>query len=116
MEITIYVRVDDACDAVYWEFWLCGGMYRWCCTCDNDVITFGTIVAFMIYIRLFTQPLTQLAQAATNLQSTAAASERVFEFLAEEELEDESEKTVKLEMSKVMWNLKMSDLATMKNN
>ena len=51
-----------------------------------DMITIGIIVAFMVYIRLFTQPLSQLAQAATNLQSTAAASERVFEFLAEEEL------------------------------
>ena len=63
----------------------------------NDMITIGTIVAFMVYIRLFTQPLSQLAQAATNLQSTAAASERVFEFLAEEELEDESEKSRKLQ-------------------
>jgi len=63
----------------------------------NDVITIGTIVAFMVYIRLFTQPLSQLAQAATNLQSTAAASERVFEFLAEEEVEDESEKTMKIQ-------------------
>ena len=62
-----------------------------------DMITIGIIVAFMVYIRLFTQPLSQLAQAATNLQSTAAASERVFEFLAEEELEDESEKSVKLQ-------------------
>jgi ATP-binding cassette, subfamily B, multidrug efflux pump len=62
----------------------------------NDVISFGVIVAFMIYIRLFTQPLTQLAQAATNLQSTAAASERVFEFLAEEEFANESEKTKEL--------------------
>ncbi|MEH7275603.1 ABC transporter ATP-binding protein [Neobacillus vireti] len=63
----------------------------------NDVISFGVIVAFMIYIRLFTQPLTQIAQAATNLQSTAAASERVFEFLAEEELKDESGKMERLE-------------------
>lgn len=63
---------------------------------NNDVIQIGTIVAFMMYIRLFTQPLAQLAQAATNMQSTAAASERVFEFLKEEELEDESEKTQKL--------------------
>lgn len=63
----------------------------------NDIISIGTIVAFMIYIRLFTQPLAQLAQAATNLQSTAAASERVFEFLAEEELADERHKTNKLE-------------------
>lgn len=49
-------------------------------------ITFDVIVAFMIYIRLFTQPLAQLAQAMTTLQSTAAAAERVFEFLDEEEL------------------------------
>jgi ATP-binding cassette subfamily B multidrug efflux pump len=59
----------------------------------NGTIDFGVIVAFMIYIRLFTQPLAQIAQAATNLQSTAAASERVFEFLEEKELEDESAKT-----------------------
>lgn len=55
-------------------------------------ITFGVIVAFMIYIRLFTQPLSQIAQAMNNLQRTAAASERVFEFLDEEELENELEK------------------------
>ena len=67
----------------------------------NDIITIGTIVAFMVYIRLFTQPLTQLAQAATSLQSTAAASERVFEFLAEDEFENESEKTtMKIENAK----------------
>ncbi|SHH58707.1 ATP-binding cassette, subfamily B [Sporobacter termitidis DSM 10068] len=59
----------------------------------NGTIDFGVIVAFLIYIRLFTQPLAQVAQAATTLQSTAAASERVFEFLEEKELEDESEKT-----------------------
>lgn len=59
----------------------------------NGSITFGVIVAFMVYVRLFTQPLSQLAQAAQNLQSTAAASERVFEFLGEEELSDESHKT-----------------------
>jgi ATP-binding cassette subfamily B protein len=63
----------------------------------NDVITFGVIVAFMIYIRLFTQPLSQFAQAGTNLQSTAAASERVFEFLEENELADESQKTATLQ-------------------
>ncbi len=60
-------------------------------------IDFGVIVAFMIYIRLFTNPLSQIAQAATSLQTTAAASERVFEFLAEEEMEDESNKTKVLE-------------------
>ena len=63
----------------------------------NGQITFGVIVKFMIYIRLFTQPLGQLAQAATSLQTTAAAGERVFEFLDENELEDEAQKTTKLE-------------------
>lgn len=66
----------------------------------NGTISFGVIVAFMIYIRLFTQPLSQLAQVATSLQSTAAASERVFEFLREEELADESDKIEKLKTAK----------------
>ncbi|MFI3141815.1 MAG: ABC transporter ATP-binding protein [Clostridia bacterium] len=57
----------------------------------NDVISFGVIVAFMIYVRLFTQPLSQLAQAATILQSAAAASERVFDLLVEQELPQEKE-------------------------
>ena len=57
---------------------------------SNDVITFGVIVAFIVYVRLFTNPLTQIAQAMTALQSTAAAGERVFEFLDEEEMTDES--------------------------
>lgn len=63
----------------------------------NDVISFGVIVAFMMYIRLFTNPLSQMAQAMTSLQSTAAAGERVFEFLEEEELQDESGKKKRLE-------------------
>jgi len=63
----------------------------------EGIITFGVIVAFMIYVRLFTQPLSQFAQAMQNLQRTAAASERVFEFLDEKELEDESQKMVRLE-------------------
>ncbi len=62
----------------------------------NGTITFGVIVAFMIYIRLFTQPLSQIAQSMNNLQRTAAASERVFEFLSEPELENESEKQPQL--------------------
>ena len=62
----------------------------------NGTITFGVIVAFMMYIRLFTQPLSQIAQAVNNLQRTAAASERVFEFLGEEEMENEDGKTARL--------------------
>lgn len=58
----------------------------------NDMISFGVIVAFMMYVRYFTQPLSQIAQAVQSLQSAAAAGERVFEFLEAEELPDESGK------------------------
>ena len=56
----------------------------------NGTITFGVIVAFMMYIRNFTQPLGQIAQSMTAMQSAAAAAERVFEFLEETEMPDES--------------------------
>ncbi len=59
----------------------------------NGHITFGVIVAFMVYVRLFTNPLSQIAQAFTSMQSTAAASERVFEYLKATEMENESHKT-----------------------
>ena len=68
---------------------------------SNNIITFGVIVAFMIYVRLFTNPLTQMAQVMAQLQSTTAASERVFEFLDEKEMTDESELTGKLDVDKV---------------
>ena len=58
----------------------------------NGDISFGVIVAFMVYVRLFTQPLSQMAQAATSLQSASAASGRVFEFLNEDEMENEDGK------------------------
>ena len=61
---------------------------------QNNIITFGVIVAFMTYIRLFTNPLSQIAQSMTALQSTAAASERVFEFLDEKEMKFEKAKKV----------------------
>ena len=64
-------------------------------------ITFGVIVAFMIYVRLFTNPLSQIAQAMTSLQTTAAASERVFEFLDEKEMANESAKTKALDKAQV---------------
>ncbi len=62
----------------------------------NGTISFGVVAAFIIYVRLFTQPLSQMAQAFTSLQSTAAASERVFELLEEAELENESHKNLPL--------------------
>lgn len=63
----------------------------------NGNIGFEVIVAFMMYIRYFTQPLSQMAQAAQSLQSAAAAGERIFEFLEAEEMEDETKKTTVLE-------------------
>lgn len=60
-------------------------------------IDFGVIVAFIMYVRYFTQPLSQIAQALQSLQSAAAAGERVFEFLEAQEMEKEDEKVHKLE-------------------
>jgi ATP-binding cassette subfamily B protein len=71
----------------------------------NGYISFGVIVAFMIYIRLFTNPLAQIAQAFTALQSTAAAGERVFEFLDEEEMIDEKNLTTVLTNKKAKGNI-----------
>ena len=61
----------------------------------NDKISFGVIVAFMMYVRLFTQPLSQMAQGMQSLQSAAAAGSRVFEFLEAEEMVDESAKSTR---------------------
>lgn len=63
----------------------------------KGTIGFEVIVAFMMYVRYFTQPLSQIAQAAQSLQSAAAAGERVFEFLEAKEMDDESNKTKTLD-------------------
>lgn len=63
----------------------------------NGTIDFSVIVAFVLYVRYFTQPLSQMAQSMQTLQSAAAAGERVFEFLEAEEMEDESGKTKTLD-------------------
>ena len=68
-------------------------------------ITFGTIVAFMIYVRLFTSPLSQIAQSMTQLQTASAASERVFEFIEENEMTDESNLSGILDPKKVQGNI-----------
>ena len=62
----------------------------------NGTIEFGVIVSFILYVRLFTSPLTQMAQGMTNLQTASASAHRIFDFLETEELPDESEKTAKL--------------------
>lgn len=58
----------------------------------NGAIDFGVIVSFILYVRLFTSPLTQIAQGMTNLQTASASAQRIFDFLGSEELSDESEK------------------------
>lgn len=62
----------------------------------GGMIPFGVIVSFILYVRLFTSPLTQIAQGMTNLQTASASAGRVFDFLESEELSDESGKTAAL--------------------
>jgi len=76
----------------------------------KEMTSFGTIVAFMIYIRMFTNPLSQIAQAMTNLQSTVAASERVFEFLDEKEMSDQKEISKHLDISKVKGHIEFKNV------
>lgn len=71
----------------------------------SGTITFGTVVAFMIYIRLFTSPLQQLGQIFTQLQSTAAASKRVFEFLEEEVLPDDMNLPIRIPHGQAKGNI-----------
>ena len=82
----------------------------------NDMITFGVIVAFITYVRLFTNPLSQIAQAMTSLQSTAAASERVFEFVDEEEMSDQKEITKLLKKDEVKGNIEFQNVVFQYDN
>ena len=77
----------------------------------NGNISFGVIVAFISYVRLFTSPLSQIAQAMTSMQSTAAASERVFEFLDEKEMSDESDIKIYLDKSKVKGEIEFNHVS-----
>ena len=90
----------------------------------NNIISFGVIIAFITYVRLFTNPLSQIAQSMTSLQSTAAASERVFEFLDEKEMADQAKinKTLdknnvkgKIEFDNVVFQYDNNDKPTIKN-
>ena len=76
----------------------------------NNVISFGVIVAFMIYVRMFNNPLNQIAQAMSSLQSTVAASERVFEFLDEKEMADQKEISRHLNRSKVKGEIEFKNV------
>ena len=76
----------------------------------NNIISFGVIVAFMIYVRMFNNPLNQIAQAMSSLQSTAAASERVFEFLDEKEMSNQKDINRHLSRSKVKGNIEFKNV------
>ena len=82
----------------------------------KNMISFGVIVAFITYVRLFTSPLSQITQAMTSLQSTGAASERVFEFLDEEEMQDESKFTKKLDKEKVKGDIEFENVVFQYDN
>lgn len=92
------------------------GNFGYVCVCIvgallviNNKISFGVIVAFISYVRLFTSPLSQIAQTMSSFQQTAAASERVFELLDEEEMEKETNKKI-LEKEKVIGKLEFNDV------
>ena len=74
-------------------------------------ITFGVIVAFMIYVRLFTNPLSRIAQSMTQLQSATSASERVFEFIEEKEMDDEKDINKVLDKNKVKGDIEFKNVS-----
>lgn len=74
----------------------------------NGKINFGVIVSFILYVRLFTSPLTQIAQGLTNLQTASASAGRIFDFLESEEMPDESDKTA--ELTCVKGNVEFKDV------
>lgn len=76
----------------------------------NGTITFGVIIAFITYVKLFTNPLTGIAQSVSSLQSSAASSERVFEFLDESKMDDESSKTSILNPNEVKGKIEFRDV------
>ena len=82
----------------------------------NDIISFGVIVAFITYVRLFTNPLSQIAQSMTSLQSTAAASERVFEFLDEKEMPEQTENKKYLDKNKVKGKIEFDHIVFQYDN
>lgn len=82
----------------------------------NNIISFGVIVAFITYVRLFTNPLSQIAQSMTSLQSTAAASERVFEFLDEKEMPEQTENKKYLDKNKVKGKIEFDHIVFQYDN
>ena len=77
----------------------------------NDTISFGVIISFITYVRLFSSPLSQLAQAMTQVQTTTAASERVYEFIDEEEMDNQKSITKKLEKEEAKGNIEFKHVS-----
>ena len=61
----------------------------------NGTITFGVIISFILYVRLFTSPLGQIAQGMTNMQTASASAQRIFDFIESEELQTRATRAVK---------------------
>lgn len=74
----------------------------------QGIIDIGVIVSFILYVRLFTSPLTQIAQGMTNLQTASASAHRIFDFLGSEEMPDESESRNCPDPCAAKWTLSMS--------
>lgn len=74
----------------------------------NGTITFGVIISFILYVRLFTSPLGQIAQGMTNMQTASASAQRIFDFIESEELPDESDKSS--EMPEVNGNVSFENV------
>ena len=74
----------------------------------NGTITFGVIISFILYVRLFTSPLSQIAQGMTNMQTASASAQRIFDFIESEELSDESDKSS--EMPEVKGNVSFENV------
>lgn len=74
----------------------------------NGTITFGVIISFILYVRLFTSPLGQIAQGMTNMQTASASAQRIFDFIESEELSDESDKSS--EMPEVKGNVSFENV------
>ena len=77
---------------------------------QKEIITFGVIVAFMTYVRLFTSPLSSIAQAMTSIQQIAASSERVFDFLKVREMKSEKDIKESLDKNKVKGNIEFKNV------
>lgn len=77
----------------------------------KNTITFGVIVAFVLYVRQFTNPMSQIAQGMTSLQTVAAASERVYEFIDEKEMDNDANLINKIDLKKIKGKVEFKNVS-----